>query len=540
MRRTLSAATAQSVLTRSVLTLSVLTLAASCASGPASTPDAPSVAQNARAQAAQQHPQILAEFGGAVEGPLGTYVSGVGSRIATVAGVPGQCTFTVVNTDVVNAFAVPGCYIYVTRGILSVLNSEDELAAVLGHEVGHVTANHGGSRQTAQLAGTGLAILVGVLTGSADAFQMAAQAAQLFTLSYSRDQEIQSDDLGLRYLQGAGYNLFALGDTMDALGTAEALDARVNDRQVRTIPTYARSHPLSADRAARARQGAAATGATPTTVPERIDPYLAALNGMLVGDDPSQGFINGRTFAHPTLRLAFDAPQGFSLQNTARAVNISGPNSIRAQFSGGATLAQAGSLETYAETVLRQVLGNSAQQARITGMGRPAINGLQTAAITAQAPTSQGQVAEVTVVAYNVNGRVFHFAVIGPAGGLGAAQPLINSLRALSQQEVAALRAREMQIVTVARGDTVASLSARMAYDRFQTERFLALNALPAGTVLRPGQQVKVVRYSTRPVAWQGAAITLALNPGTPILGVHDHGPHGHDAHEHAGHDHAR
>ena len=118
---------------------------ASCASVD-STPDAPSVAEQDVTRAAREHPQIMAEFGGELTGPLASYVKAVGEKTAVAAGVPGRCTFTVVNTDVVNAFAVPGCYIYVTRGLMAIMNSEDELASVLGHEVGHVTADHSAQR----------------------------------------------------------------------------------------------------------------------------------------------------------------------------------------------------------------------------------------------------------------------------------------------------------------------------------------------------------------------------------------------------------
>ncbi|HCK84963.1 MAG TPA: peptidase M48 Ste24p, partial [Hyphomonadaceae bacterium] len=229
----------------------MLVLTASCATVN-STPDAPQVPPNERARAAQQHPQIVAQFGGAVEGPAAAYVTSIGEKVATAAGVPGQCTFTLINSDVVNAFAVPGCYIYVTRGILAIMNSEDELASVLGHEVGHVIADHSDRRQNTATMGTLGAVLVGVLTGSGDLMQAAGQVAQVYTLGYSRDQEFEADDLGVRYLLATGYNPYGAADMLGALGVNDALSARTSQREAaNAIPAWARTHPLSADRVTR-------------------------------------------------------------------------------------------------------------------------------------------------------------------------------------------------------------------------------------------------------------------------------------------------
>lgn len=135
--------------------LAGLLLAAACATID-STPEAPSITETDRTQAARVHPQLLQQLGGAVVGPRAAYAASVGERVAGAASVPGQCTFTLGNSDVPNAFAIPGCYIYVTRGLLTLMNPEDELASVLGHEVGHVVADHAARRQnTAALTGLG-------------------------------------------------------------------------------------------------------------------------------------------------------------------------------------------------------------------------------------------------------------------------------------------------------------------------------------------------------------------------------------------------
>ncbi len=458
-----------------------------------STPDAPSVAPNARARAAQQHPQIVEQFGGAVEGPVAAYVAQVGERVATAAGVPGQCTFTLINTDVVNAFAVPGCYIYVTRGILAIMNSEDELASVLGHEVGHVVADHSAQRQNAATLSTLGALIVGVATGSGELAQMAGQAAQLYTLNYSRDQEFESDDLGVRYLNATGYNAFASADVLGSLGQQDELNARVNNRQAASaIPAWARTHPLSADRVRRASAQAQAAGATPGQPPEQERAFLAAIDGLLYGDDPEQGFVNGRTFAHPVMRIAFDAPEGFTLTNTTRAVIVQG-QSGQAQFSGGGALGQT-SLEAYATNGLRQVLGQT--RAQYGQVQRTTVNGLETVTAPARAQTQNGQIVDVGVTAYRVGDRAYHFITITPQGGGAALTSMLRSMRQLSASEAAALRPRQIDVVTVRAGDTPQRLAQRMAFDTYQLDRFLALNGLSANATLNVGDQVKIVTYA--------------------------------------------
>jgi len=454
-----------------------------------STADAPSVTQTDRATAARSHPQILQQFGGAVEGPLAVYVSGVGERVATAAGVPGQCTFSVVNTDVVNAFAVPGCYIYITRGLLAIMNSEDELASVLGHEVGHVVSDHAARRQnTATMAGLG-AVLAGVITGSGQIAQAAGQVGQLYALNYSRDQEFESDDLGVRYLTATGYNPYAAADMLRALGANDELTARTSNRETSAIPAWARTHPLSADRVTRATANAQAAGASRENPPENTRAYLQAISGMIYGDDPEQGFVNGRNFSHPGMRITFEAPQGATLTNTPQAVIVRATN-LQAQFSGGALQ---GDLQTYANNVLRQVLGQA--PAQVGQPQRSTTNGLETVSILARAQAQQGQVLDVSVVAYRVGDRAYHFVSITPQGGMNVINSMTASFRQLSAQEAGALRARQISLVTVGARDTAQSLANRMAYEDYRLERFLALNGLASASELRPGQTVKLVTY---------------------------------------------
>ncbi|HWH17016.1 MAG TPA: M48 family metalloprotease [Allosphingosinicella sp.] len=444
--------------------------------------------------AAQQHPQIVAEFGGTVDQHRASYVAGVGNRVAAHAGSRGAYTFTALNSPVMNAFAVPGGYVYITRQLMGLMNDEAELASVLGHEVGHIAANHHGGRQQQGLLGQLLTVGAAILTGSSQIGQLVGQAAQLRLLSYSRNQEFQADELGMRYMTGAGYDPLAAASLLASLGAATSLEARAAGRNdERSVPSWARTHPLSADRVARATQRARTSGAAGRGVRNR-DQYLSMLDGVIIDDDPEQGIVEGRNFLHPDMRLAFTVPQGYGMQNGVRAVSVTGSNG-QAQFSGGR---YSGDLGTYIAQVFRSLGGQQAQipysQPRST-----TINGIPAAYSTARVQTQQG-VVDVSVFAYRFDANsTYHFATITRGGsGLGPFQSMVTSVRRLSANEAAAIRPRVIDVVTVRPGDTIQSLAGRMAYQDLKVERFMTLNGLQANSQLTPGQRVKVVVYGTR------------------------------------------
>lgn len=295
----------------------------------------PAVSPHEREFGAEQHPLLLAEFGGAYDGEEAAYLKRLGEKISAPAGLGGQCTFTLVNTDVVNAFAVPGCYIYVTRGLMGIVNSEAELASVLAHEVGHITGNHSERQQRRSLfRGLGVAA-IGAITGSERLTRIAGAAAGLFTLRYSRKHEYEADDLGLSYLSKAGYDPHAAVDMLDALGRHQQfLTASRGRDDANSMPEWAMTHPLSGNRTARARGAALAGGVQPGALPKNEEAYLREVDALLYGDDPEQGFVMGRRFAHPVMRIAFEAPAGFTLTNSPRAILIEGPDGCGESLPG--------------------------------------------------------------------------------------------------------------------------------------------------------------------------------------------------------------
>lgn len=456
-----------------------------------------SISSQDKASGAKQHPELLKEFGGAYTGPQARYVEGVGRRIAVQSGLSNaqsDFTVTLLNSPVNNAFAIPGGYVYVTRQLMALMNDEAELAGVLGHEVGHVAAQHGQRRQQAAqrnaIGGALLQVLTGALLGDSGFAGLIQKGigtgSQLLTLKFSRSQEYEADDLGIRYLASGGYDPRALSDMLASLAAQSTLDARTAGT-ARSTPEWASTHPDPASRVRRAAQEASATRAT-STVRNR-DAFLAALDGVLYGDDPKQGVIDGSRFRHPDLRLAFSAPGGFGMENGSDAVSITGSGG-QAQF-GAASFN--GNLATYVDSVLARLGGGNAPAGDVS---RTTINGLPAAWRTVRA-TSQSSQVDATVFAYDFGGgKAYHFLLLTPAGqGIGPFTPMIQSMQRLSAQDAAAIKPRRIDVVTVKSGDTVQSLSRRMAYTDYPLERFLTINALASNATLRPGQKVKIVTW---------------------------------------------
>ncbi|KQT35106.1 peptidase M48 Ste24p [Sphingomonas sp. Leaf412] len=451
---------------------------------------AQSISASDKAQGAQANPQLLAEFGGKYEGPQAAYVEQVGKRVALQSGLSnaqGDFTVALLNSPVENAFAIPGGYVYVTRQLLALMNSEAELASVMGHEVGHVAARHSAGRNRTATIGGVLASIVGAVAGNGTIGQLAGSAAQqaagLYTLKYGRDQEYAADGLGVKYITAAGYSPYAAADMLTQLSAASTLQARVAGRDANAMPTWASSHPNSLDRIRRAERLAQQTG-RPDTQGGQDTAFLRRLDGLRYDDDPRQGTVDGQTFRHPDLRVRFAAPAGYTIANGADAVTIAGSGG-QAQFR---TAPATGDLPAFIAARFR-ALGAAAGGEVRTGT----VNGIPYAASTVGATASNRPV-DATIVAYRFPSATHYFTVVTPRGsGLGALQPVIASVAPLSAQDAAAIRGKRIRIVTVKAGDTVDSLSRQMAYPTLQRDRFLTLNGLEPNEALRPGMLVKVV-----------------------------------------------
>lgn len=455
------------------------------------------ISQRDKQQGAEAHPQLVAEFGGAVAGPQASYVEAIGKNVSVQSGLSNaksDFTVTLLNSPVNNAFAIPGGYVYVTRQLVALMNNEAELAGVLGHEVAHVAARHAAKRQSAAsrnavIGVLGQLLLGGLLGDSAIGQigqQLFSQGSQLLTLRYSRSQETEADNLGISYLKRAGYDPRAMASVLQSLANQNALEARLMGTANRT-PEWASTHP---DPASRVRTALARAGRDTTSIANR-DTFLSRIDGLTYGDDPQQGIVDGRRFVHPALRLQFEAPDGYFLVNGTRSVSINGQTG-KGEFTTGP---YAGDLSHYVRNAFASLTGRGQGTINPQSIQRTSVNGIPAAYGVARVQTSGGQV-DAVVFAYELaRDQAFHFVTITPAGNARLFDSMFGSLRRLGANEAGAVRARKLQVVTVKAGDTVRSLASRMAYPSAQLERFLVLNGLTAEARLVQSQKVKIVTY---------------------------------------------
>ncbi len=456
----------------------------------------PMITAKDKATYLKDHDALVAEFGGLYDGPQVAYVTKVGQKIALQSGMSNaesDFNISLLNSSINNAFAIPGGYVHITRQLIGLMNNEAEMASVLGHEIGHVAARHAQKRNSrATLGGLGTlaaTVLGGVLGGTDGAKlgqQLGGNIATRVVLGYSRSQEYEADDLGVAYLAKAGYDPSAASSMLASLAAQTSLDTRISGSGESTLPKWASTHPDPASRVVRAAQKASATGST-SKVTNR-DQFLTAIDSMMYDDDPKQGVVEGQVFKHPDLKLTFTAPNGFGLTNGASAVAVSGSTG-QAEFSSGP---YTGDLSAYISAVYKAKGGDPATLGSVSTSD---VNGLKSAHVSADVAGQSGS-RTVTIYAYEWAGdSAFHFISVRAAGSADPFANMYQSIRRLSASDAAAIKPRKIDVVTVKSGDTVASLSAKMAYPNFKEDRFRVINALTPTATLNPGQTVKIVTY---------------------------------------------
>lgn len=433
---------------------------------------------------AEQHPRIVASYGGVYhDDKLEQTLARIVGRIVAASDDPSQSyRITILNSPSVNAFALPGGYLYVTRGLLALANDSSEVAAVIAHEMGHVTANHAMQRQNKAQTAVLVSRVVSDVLQDGEAGKLALASSQRTLAAFSQQQELEADAIGVRTIGKAGYDPFAAARFLQLMGRYAAYKSAGSVQDKR--PDFLASHPATPQRVEFAIRAARQFGAPGIGEVDR-DRYLAGINGIVYGDDPSQGFVRGRTFLHPSLGVAFTVPDGFVLDNTSDAVLATGPDGTALRFDG-ANLPSGSSLAAYLDSGWVNGLDTSSIKTF-------SINGLEAASARAEA---KGWVFRIAVVRAGDNATYrFIFANESDTPGLQrAAEATITSFRRLTAQEAASLQPLRIRIVTVGAGDTVASMSARMRGVDRPEDLFRILNDIPAnGPLPAAGQKVKIV-----------------------------------------------
>ncbi len=434
----------------------------------------------------ENHPQILAEMGQYNDAELQRYVNDLGQRLAKSSERPAlPWTFTVVDQPVVNAFAVPGGFIYITRGILAHLDEEAQLVGVLGHEIGHVTARHSAQQYTRAVGGQLGLLGLGVFVPAARPFgDISGQALGLLFLKYGRDDEVQSDSLGARYAAANGWDPRAVPGFLTVL-------ARLREGSEKGIPNWLSTHPDPASRVQEVEPLVKQLTAGRSDFAINRDEFLRRIDGMIFGDNPDQGIVRGSTFLHPPLRFRVDYPQGWEIRNFPQQVVAKPPNADVFMLL----------------QLVQKPQGRNVQEvalASMQGAGFRAVDGQRTTinGLDAFVGVYQGQVEGLG----NVTSRAAHIAhdnKIYLLAGIVAAQAFeqsdasfqqtIRSFRSLSAAEAENIHPNRVDLYTVRQGDSWQSIAERSG--GVVDARTLATmnNSQPGEGGPQPGARIKIV-----------------------------------------------
>ena len=438
---------------------------------------------------AQAHADVLKEYATLDNPALQAYVNGVGQRLAQQSHRPNlQWHFTVVDSPDVNAFALPGGYVYITRGIMAYLNSEAEVAGVVGHEIGHVTARHGVRQQSASTAaGLGAvlgSILVPGLNNQAGA-SLLQTLAQAWTAGYGREHELESDRLGAEYLAKTGYRPQAMIDVIGVLKNQELFSAEQAKRDGRQPRTYHGTFDTHPSNDARLRQVVGEANKYTVASPrEGRSDYLQKMAGVYFGDSPDQGLIRNNALLHEKLGLAIQFPPGWRVQNRPdRVIALSPKGDAVVELQQGPKHDRA--LETLQKGVKLDA-GARYDSGSLNGYPAAFAAGAQ-----------QGK--PVVVAAVVFKGTQYLIA------GMAKDKPVydrerntlraaINSFRAITPAERQAARPHLLQLITAQPGMTMATLARQSPLGADAESQLRLMNDLYPSGEPKPGQLLKIVQ----------------------------------------------
>jgi predicted Zn-dependent protease len=343
----------------------------------------------------QYDPQVIATFGEYNNPGLLDFIQEKGKEMGIISHRSKlEYHFKILDSPVINAFAVPGGYIYLTRGILAQLNNEAELTGIIGHEMGHITARHTASQQSKQQMGQ--LLLIGGIIASKE-FQeyaeYAMQGMQLLFMKFSRDNEREADRLGVEYSSKIGYDAHKMADFFQVLNRMNLASDHAG------IPTFMSTHPDPGDRYNSVNQTASEWQTTLNYPSFKVnsDSYLRMIDGLVYGDDPRQGYVEGNTFYHPEMKFKFTFPASWQLENSPLQVTMA-PKDGKAMMIF--TLAQKKTLEEAAKETIEQLGLTVIENKKVNVNGMPAL-------VTVSKQVSQdqatGQQSTIIVLSYFID-----------------------------------------------------------------------------------------------------------------------------------------
>ncbi len=447
---------------------------------------------------AEEHPKILEQMGGAYEDKaLSAYINAIGQQMAGLSEKPNlKFTFTVLNDPQVNAFALPGGYIYVTRGLLALAEDEAEMAGVVAHEIGHVTGRHTAQRYSQAMATniglTAASILAGIAgvaipQGVGQAVSFGAQA---ILQGYSREQELEADKLGVRYMTRAGYDPKSLISFFGKMSAHTQLAANLDGRERPIEHDIMSSHPRTAERIQQAIQLSGAVKSPGAKRARKI--YLDQISGMVFGDDTDEGFVRGRAFIHPGLKFRFEVPDGFILRNSPTRVVAKGPEDSVILFT-----AEAKEKAMQVRSIPRYLANDWARQLSLRDVEGFQINGLSAATGWARVNTDDGE-RDLRLLAVRASPeRIYRFTFVTRPGMTNKLNEPFRrttySFRNISDKEARAIHPHRIALRTVKAGDTADKLADAMPLGKFNRQWFRVLNGLGPKEDVTPGRRVKVI-----------------------------------------------
>jgi predicted Zn-dependent protease len=453
---------------------------------PGSLPEAPRLVQQPPSPPSREHQRILAAYNGAYEDPrLAAVLNQTVAKLVAASERPDMhYQVTILNSAAVNAFALPTGHLYVTRGLIALANDTSELASVLSHEMSHVIARHAAIREDQARQVALVSRVVQDVLSDPETGALALAKSKIALASFSRSQEFEADGIGIGIAARAGFDPYGAVRFLTSMGRNAELKTNPSQSHIDPrSPDFLSSHPATPERIKNAQTNARQFS-TPGAGERDKAGYLAGIDGMVYGEDPSEGFVRGRRFLHPKLGFTFLAPEGFTLDNTAQAV-------LGVKEGGGQAL-RLDVVRVPAEQTLADYLNSgwieNIDQKTVEDV---IINGLPAATATAK---GDQWVFRLYAVRFGSDVYRFIFASKRTTAEIDRGfRESVGTFRRMTLAESQAAKPLHLKVVTVEPGETVERLASHMAVQDRAVERFRILNGLGPNERVQAGDRIKIV-----------------------------------------------